>query len=88
MEVELHEGLFMNEGHFIEFRLGDDNMVWVEESIPSQLSHPADPGIINHVFRLSDALDFQKHLLHIGYIFLPVSRLSELIYWNGSRTIH
>ena len=91
MEVELHEGVFINEGHFIEFRLGKDDFVWVDEAIPSGHGSVSDSTaytgseIISHIFQLNDALNFQRKLIDMGYNFFP---LFELDYLRESETIH
>ena len=91
MEIELHEGLFTSEGHFIEFRLGSDDFVWVDEAISSDDGSVSDSTayigseITSHIFQLNDALNFQKILIDMGYNFFPLFELDHL---RESETIH
>jgi hypothetical protein len=85
MEEELHEGLFMNEGHFVEFKLGSDELVWVDEALSSKCKVASDGDsvtdkIFTHIYELDDAMDFQKDLITRGYNFFPDFELARLRY--------
>ena len=73
--VNFYEGLFMNEGHFVQFRLGYDNLVWVDEAIES-IRKP-EPKIITNIYEMKDAIKFQSNLINLGYNHLPAFELSE-----------
>lgn len=73
--VNFYEGLFMNEGHFVQFRLGYDNLVWVDEAIES-IRKPKSK-IVTKIYGIKDAVEFQSSLIDFGYHHLPAFELSE-----------
>jgi len=73
--VNFYEGLFMNEGHFVQFRLGDDNLVWVDETIES--IRKSKSKIVTNIYEMKDAIKFQSNLINLGYNHLPAFELSE-----------
>ena len=90
MEAELHEGLFMSEGHFIEFRLGNDELVWVDEALSSKYKLVSDGDFITdkiftQIYELDDAVVLQTDLISKGYNFFPDFELGRL---RDSEYIH
>ena len=73
--VNFYEGLFMNEGHFVQFRLGDDNLVWVDETIES--IRKSKSKIVTNIYEMKDAIKFQSNLINLGYNHLPAFELTE-----------
>ena len=73
--ANFYEGLFMNEGHFVQFRLGYDNLVWVDEAIES--THKPKPKIVTKIYGIKDAVEFQTSLIDFGYHHLPAFELPE-----------
>ena len=73
--ANFYEGLFMSEGHFVQFTLGLDNKVWVDEAIES-IRKPK-PKIITNIYEMKDAIKFQSSLINFGYNHLPAFELSE-----------
>ena len=73
--VNFYEGLFMNEGHFVQFRLGYDNLVWVDEAIES--THKPKPKIVTKIYGIKDAVELQSSLIDFGYHHLPAFELPE-----------
>jgi len=73
--ANFYEGLFMNEGHFVQFRLGYDNLVWVDEAIES-IRKPKSK-IVTNIYEMKDAIKFQSNLINLGYNHLPAFELSE-----------
>ena len=65
----------MSEGHLVEFTLGLDNKVWVNETIES-IRNP-EPKIITNIYEMKDAIKFQSSLINFGYNHLPAFELSE-----------
>mgnify|MGYP004463469445 CR=1 FL=1 len=98
METQLHEGLFVSDGHLIKFKLGNDELVWVDEAVPhdyglacklspSDLTAYVDTEITTHIVELNDAMDFQKKLIDMGYNFFPDFNLT-LLRESESEYIH
>tara|TARA_R110002020_G_scaffold257658_1_gene471322 strand:- start:205 stop:477 length:273 start_codon:yes stop_codon:yes gene_type:complete len=90
MQTELHEGVFVSEGHFIEFRLGNDELVWVDEALSSEYKLTTDNDLLTdkiftQIYELDAAMDLQKDLIDRGYNFFPDFELSRL---RDSVTIH
>lgn len=75
MQTELYEGLFMNEGHFVQFRLGHGNVVWIDELLQS-LHTPYSKATTN-LYGIKDAIKFQTSLIDFGYDHLPAFELNE-----------
>ena len=73
--ANFYEGLFINEGHLVQFRLGYDNLVWVDEAIES--NHEPQSKIITKIYGISDAMKFQSSLINFGYNHLPAFELIE-----------
>ena len=73
--ANFYEGLFMSEGHFVQFTLGLDNKVWVDEAIES-IRKP-EPKIITNIYEMKDAIKFQSSLINFGYHHLPAFELPE-----------
>ena len=73
--VNFYEGLFMNEGHFVQFRLGYDNLVWVDETIES--IRKSKSKIVTNIYEMKDAIKFQSNLINLGYNHLPAFELTE-----------
>ena len=73
--ANFYEGLFMSEGHFVQFTLGLDNKVWVDEAIES-IRKPK-PKIITNIYEMKDAIKFQSNLINLGYNHLPAFELTE-----------
>ena len=73
--VNFYEGLFMNEGHFVQFRLGDDNLVWVDETIES--IRKSKSKVVTNIYEMKDAIKFQSNLINLGYNHLPAFELTE-----------
>ena len=73
--ANFYEGLFMSEGHFVQFTLGLDNKVWVDEAIES-IRKPK-PKIITNIYEMKDAIKFQSSLINFGYHHLPAFELPE-----------
>ena len=73
--ANFYEGLFMSEGHLVQFTLGLDNKVWVDETIES-IRKPK-PKIITNIYEMKDAIKFQSSLINFGYNHLPAFELSE-----------
>jgi len=75
MQTELYEGLFMNEGHFVQFRLGHGGVVWIDELLQS-LHNPHSKTMTN-IYGIKDAIKFQTSLIDFGYDHLPAHELIE-----------
>jgi hypothetical protein len=76
--VNFYEGLFISEGHFVQFTLIFDNKVWkvwVDEAIES--NHKPQSKIITKIYGISDAMKFQSSLINFGYNHLPACELNE-----------
>ena len=73
--ANFYEGLFMSEGHLVQFTLGLDNKVWVDETIES-IRKPK-PKIITNIYEMKDAIKFQSSLINFGYHHLPAFELPE-----------
>ena len=73
--ANFYEGLFINEGHLVQFRLGYDNLVWVDEAVES--NHEPQSKIITKIYGISDAMKFQSSLINFGYNHLPAFELIE-----------
>ena len=73
--ANFYEGLFMNEGHFVQFRLGYDNLVWVDETIES--IRKSKSKIVTNIYEMKDAIKFQSNLINLGYNHLPAFELTE-----------
>ena len=65
----------MSEGHLVQFTLGLNNKVWVDETIES-IRKP-EPKIITNIYEMKDAIKFQSSLINFGYNHLPAFELSE-----------
>ena len=65
----------MSEGHLVQFTLGLNNKVWVDETIES-IRKPK-PKIITNIYEMKDAIKFQSSLINFGYNHLPAFELSE-----------
>ena len=73
--ANFYEGLFMSEGHLVQFTLGLNNKVWVDETIES-IRKPK-PKIITNIYEMKDAIKFQSSLINFGYNHLPAFELTE-----------
>ncbi len=65
----------MSEGHLVQFTLGLDNKVWVDEAIES-IRKPKSK-IVTNIYEMKDAIKFQSNLINLGYNHLPAFELTE-----------
>ena len=73
--ANFYEGLFISEGHFVQFTLGLGNKVWVDEAVES--NHEPQSKIITNIYEMRDAIEFQSSLINFGYNHLPAFELTE-----------
>ena len=59
----IYNGQYENEGHYVSFEVGEDNLVLISESI---IKGDKVSNNERQVF-LSEAIEFQEHLKKFGY---------------------
>lgn len=77
----------MQEGHFVQFRLGDDDdLVWVDEGLDCPFMDSRD-CIVTNIYNIPKAIEFQHKLAAFGYEYMPALELVTK-YFQGVYSEH
>ena len=83
----LFEGIWLQEGHFVQFRMGDDDdLVWVDEALDSPFRDRRD-RIVTNIYNIPKAIEFQHKLAAFGYEYMPALELATN-YFQGVDSEH